>query len=142
LWTIPLEKFDEQTWQGVDECRRLVGYQESPDWECPKFTHGDDDVCSQHPGKCAAGLYCYPYLVKEMQRQLSMPPIKQSPENPCSCSGNSQSFLYEYRKAIQEMEQKIEHAEKADTRRRLIALEKQIAKLQEMVEASMKRKRR
>ena len=29
LGATPLEKFDEQTWQDVDECRRLVGYQES-----------------------------------------------------------------------------------------------------------------
>jgi hypothetical protein len=70
--------------------------------------------------------------------------IESSPDFllPTSCSSDSQSFLDEYHKATQEMKQKIEQAERVDTRRRLIALEKQIAELKEMVKASMKRKRK
>lgn len=67
---IPLEKFNEQTWQDVDECRRIVGYQESPDWVCSCREQGHEYVCAQHPSRenLVAGFNCYPCLVKETKR--------------------------------------------------------------------------
>ena len=66
---LPLRDFNERTMKAVDECRQTVGYQEDPNWECPKFTHGDDYVLAQHPGKDVAGFNCYPCLVKETKER-------------------------------------------------------------------------
>ena len=70
---VPLEKFDDDTWRCVDECRQLVGYQEGDDWECPYLIRGEPfreqfRERSNHVG----GLTCYPCLAKEAHKWVSL----------------------------------------------------------------------
>ena len=68
---IPLRDYSEQTIRGVKECREIIGYQDGLDWECPKFTHGDEYVWAKYPSQKTdvAGFNCLPCLVMEMKRQ-------------------------------------------------------------------------
>jgi len=70
---ISLEKFDEVTWQQVDKCRQMLGYQDSPDWECPYNEHGESfrkqSAVDGNPINC---FVCYPCLVKESVKWHSL----------------------------------------------------------------------
>ena len=64
---VPLEKFGEQAWRFVEECRQTVGYQQDPEWECPYLGDFEHQIAfkEQHPGKYVGGFLCYPCFVKE-----------------------------------------------------------------------------
>jgi len=63
---IDLKKFSEYVMSCVNECRRTVGYQKDPDWECPFLKHGDNATLrAQYPGKYVGSFNCYPCLAKE-----------------------------------------------------------------------------
>ena len=65
---IPLDRFNNETWQNVQECRQTVGYQTAPDWECQCLIQGPDYVKKHYPGRecLLANMLCYPCLVKEI----------------------------------------------------------------------------
>lgn len=66
---VPLEKFDDVSWQYVNTCRQLVGYQEDAEWECPYLLQGESfREQFNEKSKDVGGLTCYPCLAKEAHK--------------------------------------------------------------------------
>ena len=72
---IRLEKFNDAVWRDVEECRKIVGYQDGPDWDCPFVLQGEkyrDQFELDNPCIMNAFTSCYPCLAKEAHKWYSL----------------------------------------------------------------------